>query len=772
MIDLIRNRIADRSVLLLGFGREGQSSYTLIREIFPGKMITIADINEKVGENPVLRNDPNVDIISGPAYLDHLNSYDLIFRSPGIPIWKRLSPYCVGDQAVSREKITSQTDLFLQAYASRVIGITGTKGKSTTASLIHHMLKTAGEDTILVGNIGNPAFHFTDLIKPQTKIVFELSSHQLEYLEKSPHIAVLLNLFQEHLDAYPSYEDYQLAKINIIKYQQSQDILVYNFGDERLKNHLNPYFEDRISRPFSIHQEMIPGAYIDDGWCCFSDGNLSEKVWKIHQERFLRGEHNLNNILAALSVLKIFGISNEFIEEGIESFKGLQHRLEYLGEYRGIHFYNDSISTIPEACMEAVKAIPDVDTLIVGGFDRGIDYSGLAVFLSDTDIRNLILVGAAGKRIGEQMEQHSLKEKKLFHIRRFDDFRPIAFRETRPGHACLLSPAAASYDEFNNFEERGKRFRELIRLVLIFLFFFVEFSNYAQKPDYAATVEAYIQRYKDIAVQEMMIYRIPASITLAQGIIESRAGQSPMAIDANNHFGIKCHKGWLGKTYFQDDDHPNECFRKYDNPEESFRDHSFFLTQRDRYKGLFNLDVTDYRGWSRGLQSAGYATNPAYADMLIRAIERFGLYQYDIVNDIPPIAKENTSGFGNSTWLSTLEVFGEGPNHRTVYLNNQLQLVISRQGDRIESLAREFGVSAKRLRKFNDLPSLVSNTSGEIIYLEPKRRKGASTAHIVREGETLHQISQLYGIKLKVLSKRNHLPYGIEPRQGSVLRLR
>ena len=159
----------------------------------------------------------------------------------------------------------------------------------------------------------------------------------------------------------------------------------------------------------------------------------------------------------------ILGVEPEMVEDGISTFKGLEHRLEYVGEFGGIHFYNDSIATIPEACMEAVKAIPKVDTLIAGGFDRGIDYAGLAEFLCSSRVRNLILVGVAGKRIGEHLGCNGLNEKKLFYIGRFDDFREIAFRETRAGYACLLSPAAASYDEFKNFEERGKRFRELVR---------------------------------------------------------------------------------------------------------------------------------------------------------------------------------------------------------------------------------------------------------------------------------------------------------------------
>jgi UDP-N-acetylmuramoyl-L-alanine---L-glutamate ligase len=474
MIDFIRQRFADKSIVLLGFGREGQSSYAVLRKIFPDKQLTIADLNDGVNENPLLKHDDHLHFITGPDYLMKLPGYDVIFRSPGIPVWKIIReaapPVNSAEYhnnhspalSILREKITSQTELFLEYYSKQVIGITGTKGKSTTSSLIHHIFKTAGRDVLLAGNIGNPVFHFIDLITPGTTIVFEMSSHQLEFLKLAPHIAVLLNLFQEHLDAYETYEAYQLAKLNITKYQQPDDFIIFNADDPQVGKLVAPYLENRHSCPFSVIEKPHPGGFIRDGFVCFAGENMVTPVWKIHQDRFLRGEHNLKNIMAAVNVAMICGIETDMIQDGVATFKGLEHRLEYVGEFDHIHFYNDSIATIPEACMEAVKAIPNVDTLIAGGFDRGIDYSGLAEFLSRASVRNLILLGAAGKRIKEHLVLIDHSGKKIFYINRFDDFKAIAFRETRAGHACLLSPAAASYDEFKNFEERGKRFRELV----------------------------------------------------------------------------------------------------------------------------------------------------------------------------------------------------------------------------------------------------------------------------------------------------------------------
>ncbi|MDP1621952.1 MAG: UDP-N-acetylmuramoyl-L-alanine--D-glutamate ligase [Bacteroidales bacterium] len=471
MIDLIRVRFEYKSIVLLGFGREGQSTYSLLRKVFPEKPLTIADLSETVRENPMILEDKYVQFITGTDYLRKLNDFDVIFRSPGIPVWQLISHAgeffnSPGDLLakclIPKAKITSQTELFLEFYSKQVIGITGTKGKSTTASLIHHIFKTAGKDVLLAGNIGNPVFHFIDIIDQDTVIVIELSSHQLEFLKLAPRFAVLLNVYQEHLDAYENYEAYQLAKSNITKYQHPGDFIIYNDDDPLVKMLIEPYLANRTGYPFSMQLQPRPGGFVQDGVVCFSTDDLVVPVWKIHQDRFLRGEHNLKNILAAVNVAMLYGIDTEVIRDGIGTFKGLAHRLEYVGEFGKIHFYNDSIATIPEACMEAIKAIPNVDTLIAGGFDRGIDYSLLADFLSRSAVRNFILVGEAGKRIMEHLALVDQAGKKLFCINRFDEFKEIAFGETKAGCTCLLSPAAASYDEFRNFEERGKRFRELV----------------------------------------------------------------------------------------------------------------------------------------------------------------------------------------------------------------------------------------------------------------------------------------------------------------------
>src|ERR1035437_2062601 len=300
-------------------------------------------------------------------------------------------------------------------------------------------------------------------------------------------------------------------------------------------------------------------------------------------------------------------------------------------------------------------------------------------------------------------------------------------------------------------------------------------SGFSQNKDFDEAVRAYIETYRTVAVKEMMEYRIPASITLAQGIYESNAGRSRLAIDANNHFGIKCHKEWEGNTFFQDDETQNECFRKYSNPEESFRDHSYFLSQRDRYKPLFNLKITDYRGWANGLKDYGYATNPQYAEHLIKTNEEYQLYQLDVAdfslvfNDSVAPAPDSIAKKGAA---AKFDLFAEGPGKRMVYVNNGLQFIIFRKNDNIKKVAKAFHISERKIRKFNDMKKDAPLVPGQMVYLEPKKRQGAIVQHVMKPGETLYILSQTYGIQLDQLYKINKPKTGCPVKQGQKILLR
>ena len=275
--------------------------------------------------------------------------------------------------------------------------------------------------------------------------------------------------------------------------------------------------------------------------------------------------------------------------------------------------------------------------------------------------------------------------------------------------------------------------------------------------------EDYINRYKDIAIEQMMKHHIPASITLAQGLLESGAGKSLLTVSSNNHFGIKCHNEWTGRRFYKDDDIKDDCFRVYDNARESFEDHSKFLL-RPRYQSLFSLKITDYKGWARGLKACGYATNPQYADKLIGLIELYGLYEYDY-------AKKYDKFIATHSGVNTS---GHYANHRIYYRNKNYYLVAN-GGETFKTLAEEVGVSYRKLAKYNERDKKDVLSKGDIIYMEKKRSKAEkmykNQPHVVRANESLYDIAQLYGIRLKYLYKKNGLPLDYVPRPGDRLRV-
>lgn len=309
---------------------------------------------------------------------------------------------------------------------------------------------------------------------------------------------------------------------------------------------------------------------------------------------------------------------------------------------------------------------------------------------------------------------------------------------------------------------------------------------------------AYVEKYYPTAIEKMQEYGIPASITLAQGILESGCGKSELAVEANNHFGIKCHKEWDGETYYMDDDAPNECFRKYDDPAESYNDHSLFLTTRSRYDFLFSYHKDDYKKWARGLKKAGYATNPQYANLLIKIIEETGLHEYDKKaldpgyklpqrEDLASVVKSdsdvshnqlNTNGAKRPV-IATVEVSRDdfeivkrSDAGRPVYSNNDVLFIFAENGDTFFSLAEEFGLYSYQIYKYNELDKEGTLHAGDMVYLQKKKKKSAELEHTVQPGESLLFISQYYGIRLSSLLKINSLEPGVIIEPGTVLRMR
>lgn len=475
MIAYLMNYLKEKKILILGFGREGKSTYNLIREHLSEKDLTIADMKENFeNDYDFLVKDNHAKFISGKKYLDNLNDYDLIIKSPGIA-------FNTIDVDNIKTKITSQMELFLEFFNNFTIGITGTKGKSTTSSLIYKVIKDFGKDTYLLGNIGKPIFEVLDEINENQIVVLEMSSHQLEFMKKSPNIALLLNIFEEHLDHYRSFQGYIDAKCSIFRNQNENDFFIYNGDNENVMKNIgtlkqNNVFvsinEENYNKKLDERNQNEHVCYLKDGYVYY-DG---EKIYSENEERNLKGTYNLNNIMFVLSVCKILNIDLSSAAKSISEFKTLPHRLEYAGTFDGVSYYDNSIATIPMATIEAVKALKNVNTLIIGGMDRGIDYEPFIKFLKDSSCKNIICMPKTGYDIFDEFASKNgneinklAKELKtenhnFYKAETMEEAVSIAKKVTEKNSICLLSPAAASYGFFKNFEEKGDLFKKLIEI--------------------------------------------------------------------------------------------------------------------------------------------------------------------------------------------------------------------------------------------------------------------------------------------------------------------
>ena len=284
---------------------------------------------------------------------------------------------------------------------------------------------------------------------------------------------------------------------------------------------------------------------------------------------------------------------------------------------------------------------------------------------------------------------------------------------------------------------------------------------------WSQTYQTYINQYKDLAIEQMLRYRIPASITLAQGLFESAAGRSDLVRQGNNHFGIKCHTSWMGPKQYHDDDARGECFRVYSDAKESYEDHSQFLARQSRYACLFNLSTSDYKGWARGLKQCGYATNPQYANKLIQIIELYKLHEYDKAKRYDKCMAEHSG--------TDQPINAQGLLH-PIHLLNDNYYLYAREGDTFKGIGKEVGISWKKLAKYNERDKNDILRKGDIIYLKKKRKKAPKQykkrPHIVQAGESMYGISQKYGIRLKNLYKMNGLDPDFKIYPGARLRVR
>ncbi len=457
----LENKTKGKKVVLWGMGREGISTFRFLRKYLPDLPLFVLDADSSALQR-FRETFPDVQRVAYYNNTQHLlhpkDKNLLVFKSPGIS----LKDF---DDGFWKEHICSQTQLFLELFRKQTIGITGTKGKSTTTSLIYHILKQAGKDTVIGGNMGVPPLDLFEKIKPDTLAVLEMSSHQLETVTLSPYIAVFLNLFPEHLDHYKSYQHYQQAKYNIARWQQKDDFLIINSSSEWIKKLMKS--NATSAKIFNFQVGLLDNdasAYVKGKDVFLHAGKIKVQWQNLTDRIALPGDHNLNNILASALVCALSDIPQEQIRQGLETFEGLPHRLQFLGTYRKVDCYNDSISTIPESTISALTTLKRVHTLLLGGYDRGIDYSQLIHFLNSYPVSTVIFLGNAGKKMRNLWEVAGNKNDKKNYW--FDDFRPAvicAVENTPAGEKLLLSPAAASYDMFKNFEERGKTFHEILK---------------------------------------------------------------------------------------------------------------------------------------------------------------------------------------------------------------------------------------------------------------------------------------------------------------------
>ena len=448
MYNKILEKLNNKNIAILGFGKEGKSTYNFIRR-YSNQTLTILDKNDILKNNEYLKEDKNLKIITGDTYLNNLEQYDLIIKAPGIALLDI-------DLKNIEDKLTSQLELILEINKKNIIGITGTKGKSTTTSLLYNIIKDQNENTFLLGNIGNPILDYIEKFNEESILVIEMSSHQLEFVHQSPHIGVILNLYQDHLDHTGTLEKYHNDKMHMFKYQDESDIGIYDGQNEYLINLVNK--NNYKSKLYNFKVNEKADIYVENNKIYYNN----EMIYDGNQQRNLIGSHNLKNIMVTLLITKLLNLDIEKATKVVNKFNPLEHRLERVGTYNNITYFNDTIATIPEATINGINGLGNVDTLIFGGMDRNIDYSKFIEFLKTSNITNLIGLPETGHKICKILEEKNTN-KNIYIVETIDEAVDIADKQTKKNHICLLSPAASSYNKFKNFEEKGNYYKNVIK---------------------------------------------------------------------------------------------------------------------------------------------------------------------------------------------------------------------------------------------------------------------------------------------------------------------
>ncbi len=456
----ILKEMQGKNIGVLGLGR---SNIALIRFLSRWDLdITACDRKsaEELGATFTELNRLGVKFTLGPNYMNSLDDFHIIFKTPGIP---NHLPSLV-DARSRGTLITSEMGLLMKLCPVPVVGITGSDGKTTTTTLVGKFLKEAGIKTLVGGNIGTPLIEGVLDLEEGSVVVLEMSSFQLEVMEKSPHVGVVLNITPNHLDVHRDMREYVEAKKHIYQYQVAGDFSVFN-----QENHITKSMADEAPQEsllFSKSTEVSQGTFLRDGMIIARFKGQERAICHIRDIR-LRGIHNIENVLAATCAVLPFGINSETILKVVSTFRGVEHRLEPVREINGVRYFNDSIASSPTRTISGLNSFQEPIILIAGGYDKNLSFTELAEVILNK-VKSLILIGDTAHKIQQVVEEAMERKEKDIPIIRSSNLKDAVDAATDQAHAgdvVLLSPACASFDMFKDFEERGQRFKELVMAI-------------------------------------------------------------------------------------------------------------------------------------------------------------------------------------------------------------------------------------------------------------------------------------------------------------------
>ncbi len=439
--------LGNKKVAVIGLGKTGQA---LIKFLL-NKKANVTGCDQDKSSFKKLSKLP-INFSLGKNYLRNLSDFEIIFVSPGVPL-DLPEIKSVKDKV----RVSSEIELFFEYCPAPIIGITGTNGKTTTTSLTSKILKQGSKKIFTGGNIGEPLIDKISQIKKNDLVILELSSFQLETLEKSPHIAAVLNITPDHLDRYKDFNNYKKAKVKIVNHQNKKDFAILNFDDTNTNSLKNKNKASVFG--FSTIKILNRGAYLKSNQIIIKDRSITKKICKL-DDIHLPGKHNIENILAAVIVAYLCKISPVKMKKAIWGFKGIEHRLEFVRLLNKRKVYNDSKATTPESTTAALNAFDNPIILIAGGYDKHADFSKMAKVIVKK-VKHLILIGKTAKQISKAVQQQKTKVQISFS-KNLKEAVVKSYKTSQPNDIILLSPACASYDMFKNYEERGKSFKKLV----------------------------------------------------------------------------------------------------------------------------------------------------------------------------------------------------------------------------------------------------------------------------------------------------------------------